>query len=118
AQGLGDHDAPRAVNGSSHAINLPSQSAAGSWRCITFFPALCRRWTVPGPGAFFLWSAAAPQYAQAVTFTRTFTGLAQVARAVRPAGFIGEGWRTSRSKILDNAMIGFCKLNKIAPVHT
>jgi hypothetical protein len=76
-------------------------------------PPMDRAWT----GAFFLWSAAAPQYAQTATFTRTFTGLAQVARAVHPAGFIGEGWRTSGSKILDNAMIGYCKLNKIAPVH-
>ena len=73
-----------------------------------------RAWT----GAFFLWSSAAPQYAQAATFTRTFTGLAQVARAVGPAGFIGEGWRTSESKILDNAIIGYCMLNTIAPAHT
>lgn len=73
-----------------------------------------RAWT----GAFFLWSAAAPQNAQAATFTRTFTGLAQVARAVKPAGYIGQGWRTSRSKVLDNAVIGYCKLNKITPAGT
>lgn len=77
-------------------------------------PPMDRAWT----GAFFLWSSAAPQYAQAATFSRTFTGLAQVARAVGPAGFIGEGWRTSESKILDNAIIGYCKLNTIAPAHT
>ena len=70
-----------------------------------------RAWT----GAFFLWSAAAPQNAQAATFARTFTGLAQVARAVKPAGYTGGGWCTSRSKILDNAVTGYCKLNNIAP---
>jgi hypothetical protein len=74
-------------------------------------PPMDRAWT----GASVLWSAAAPQNAQAATFARTFTGLAQVARAVKPAGYAGGGWRTSRSKILDNAVIGYCKLNNIAP---
>jgi hypothetical protein len=68
-----------------------------------------RAWT----GAFFLWSAAAPQYAQPTTFARTFTGLAEVARAVKPSEYTGKGWRTSRSKVLDNAIIGYCKLNGI-----
>jgi hypothetical protein len=77
-------------------------------------PPMDRAWT----GAFFLWSAAAPQNTQAATFTRTFTGLAQVACAVKPAGYIGQGWRTSRSKVLDNAVIGYCKLNKIPPAGT
>jgi hypothetical protein len=74
-------------------------------------PPMDRAWT----GAFFLWSAAAPQNAQAATFARTFTGLAQVARAVEPAGWVGAGWRTSPSKVLDNAVIGYCKLNEIRP---
>jgi hypothetical protein len=77
-------------------------------------PPMDRAWT----GAFFFWSAAAPQTAQAAVFTRTFTGLAQVARAVRPADYIGRGWRTSRSKVLDNAIIGYCKLNEITPTRT
>lgn len=77
-------------------------------------PPMDRAWT----GAFFLWSAAAPQNGQAATFTRTFTGLAQVARAVKPARYIGQGWRTSRSKVLDNAVIGYCKLKNITPAAT
>jgi hypothetical protein len=77
-------------------------------------PPMDRAWT----GAFFLWSASAPQVAQAAVFSRTFTGLAQVARAVKPAGYVGKGWRTSRSKVLDNAIIGYCKLNEITPVRT
>jgi hypothetical protein len=37
----------------------------------------------------------------------TFTGLAQ---QVHPGQYVtGSGWRTSRTKILDNALIGFCK---------
>jgi hypothetical protein len=77
-------------------------------------PPMDRAWT----GAFFLWSAAAPQNAQPATFTRTFAGLAQVARAVKPDRYIGKDWRTSRSKILDNAIIGYCQLNKISPAGT
>lgn len=77
-------------------------------------PPMDRAWT----GAFFLWSATAPQYAQPATFARTFTGLAQVARDVRSAGYIGGGWRTSRSKVLDNAVIGYCLLKQIPPVRT
>ena len=77
-------------------------------------PPMDRAWT----GAFFRWSAAAPQYAQATTFTRTFTGFAQVAQAVRPAEFVGGGWRTSRTKVLDNAAIGYCKIHKIEPTRT
>jgi hypothetical protein len=52
------------------------------------------------------------------TVARAFTGLAQIARAVEPAGYVGEGWRTSRSKVLDNAAIGYSKLNKIRPAGT
>lgn len=74
-------------------------------------PPMDRAWT----GAFFRWSAAAPQYAQAATFIRTFTGFAQTAQAVSPAQFVGGGWRTSKTKVLDNAVIGCCKLHKIQP---
>jgi hypothetical protein len=36
---------------------------------------------------------------------------AAVARRVQPQQYVtGQGWRTSRTKILDNALIGFCKL--------
>lgn len=77
-------------------------------------PPMDRAWT----GAFFRWSTAAPQYAQATTFTRTFTGFAQIAQAARPAEFVGGGWRTSRTKVLDNAVIGYCKIHNIEPNRT
>lgn len=32
----------------------------------------------------------------------------QVAQETRPMRYIGTGWRTSRTKILDNALVGFC----------
>ncbi|MHB1595846.1 MAG: DUF7669 domain-containing protein [Streptosporangiaceae bacterium] len=76
-------------------------------------PPMDRAWT----GAFFRWSAAAPQSGQAATFEYTFNGLASIARAAQPACHVGGGWRTSPSKVLDNAIIGYCAINKIPPVR-
>lgn len=45
------------------------------------------------------------------TFRRVFGHFAGLARRVQPERFVtGERWRTSRTKILDNALIGFCRL--------
>jgi hypothetical protein len=77
-------------------------------------PPMDRAWT----GAFFRWSAAAPQYAQAATFKRTFASFAQIAQATEPGRYVARGWRTSTTKILDNAVIGYCKINDIHPVRT
>lgn len=63
-------------------------------------PQMDRAWT----GAFFPWPVTTPRSAQAGTLTRALTGLGRVARSTRPAGFIGQGWHTSRTKVLDNAI--------------
>jgi hypothetical protein len=45
------------------------------------------------------------------TFRRVHGQLASVARQVQPAQYVtGHGWRTSQTKMLDNALIGFCKV--------
>jgi hypothetical protein len=45
------------------------------------------------------------------TFQRVYSQLANVARQVQLGQYVtGQGWRTSRTKILDNALIGFCKV--------
>jgi hypothetical protein len=50
-------------------------------------------------------------------FTRVYGQLAALARQVHPQQYVtGEGWRTSRTKILDNALIGFCKLELTEPL--
>jgi hypothetical protein len=76
-------------------------------------PPMDRAWT----GAFFLWSATAPQHAQAATFKRTFASFARIARDVGPNQYVGTGWRTSRTKVLDNALIDYCKINNISPAR-
>jgi hypothetical protein len=76
-------------------------------------PPMDRAWT----GAFFLWSAAAPQSGQRRTFLRTFDRLAVIARSAEPSQYVGGGWRTSISKVVDNAIIGYCKIHGIRPVR-
>lgn len=73
-------------------------------------PPMDRAWT----GAFFLWSMGAPEYERS-TFIRTFSSFAKIAQATDPSNFVGEEWRTSLTKVLDNAIIGYCKLHGIAP---
>lgn len=66
-------------------------------------PPMDRAWT----GRFFAWSLADAQYAQWRTFRRTYRGFVTIARATDPRAYIGVGWRTSRTKIIDNAIIGY-----------
>ncbi|HUW86838.1 MAG TPA: hypothetical protein VMW30_00455 [Candidatus Paceibacterota bacterium] len=73
-------------------------------------PPMDRAWT----GAFFQWSMGAPAYERS-TFIRTFRSFAEIAQATDPSEFVGEEWRTSLTKVLDNAIIGYCKLHDIAP---
>lgn len=68
-----------------------------------------RAWT----GLFFGWTAADPQDNQERTFTRTFEAYARVARLVQPSNYVGAGWRTSATKVLDNAMIGYCLAHRL-----
>lgn len=81
-------------------------------------PDLCRPRTAHGPGRSFPGQPQHPRTRRRRPSPRTFTGLAQVARAVKPAEFTGQGWPTSRSKVLDNAIIGYCMLNEIACIGT
>jgi hypothetical protein len=71
-------------------------------------PPMDRAWT----GKFFRFHL--PEWqdpsSQRRIFGVAFNHIAGVARSARPAQYVtGEGWRTSRTKILDNALIGFCK---------
>lgn len=72
-------------------------------------PPMDRAWT----GAFFGWSVLDPQNNQSGIMAEAFTALAEVARATQPSRLVGPGWRTSATKVLDNALIGYCKLHGI-----
>lgn len=72
-------------------------------------PPMDRAWT----GAFFRWSVLDPQNNQSRIFGEAFEAFAEIARASQPSRLVGEGWRTSSTKVLDNALIGYCKLQGI-----
>lgn len=84
-------------------------------------PPFDRQWT----GTFFGYHPPEwqPLSGQRMIFTRIHQGLAGVAHDVHPSCYVtGDGWRTSRSKILDNAVIAFCQLDQqgrsTAPART
>lgn len=71
-------------------------------------PPMGRRWT----GRFFQFHL--PEWqdprSQRRIFTLAYQQFVDVARQVQPQQYVtGRGWRTCRTKIIDNAVIGFCK---------
>jgi hypothetical protein len=74
-------------------------------------PPMDRRWT----GAFFGWWPADPQTRQTAIFTEAYRSFVEVARATNPSRSVGAGWRTSSTKVLDNAVVAYCQLHDIRP---
>lgn len=70
-------------------------------------PPMDRAWT----GAFFGWSTLDPQNNQTVIFREAFSAFVEIAGVTHPSRFVGAGWRTSSTKVLDNALIGYGKLH-------
>ncbi len=62
-----------------------------------------RRYT----GDFFEWNDTEFQTRQHHLFEVAFENFVDVARAVNPVQYVGNGWHTSRTKVLDNAVVGF-----------
>lgn len=62
---------------------------------------------------FFGWHGSEFQYQQARLFRHAFGQFATIARATNPARYVGEGWRTSRTKVIDNALVAFCRVEKL-----
>ena len=61
--------------------------------------------------SFFGWSNPQFQNHPEECFKFAYQTVSGVAREVDLAKYIGAGWRTSRAKILDNAIVAFCKVN-------
>ncbi len=70
-----------------------------------------RAWT----GAFFAWNM--PEFDQRPekVFRSAYESFFDIARAVRPETYVGDGWRSSPAKIIDNGLVGFCLVNRIQP---
>lgn len=62
---------------------------------------------------FFGWHNSEFQKNSAACFRRAFQVLAHIAHAVQPERLVAGDWRTSRTKILDNAVVSFCRLHDL-----
>jgi hypothetical protein len=70
-------------------------------------PPMDRAWT----GAFFGWSTIDPQNKQTEILNEAFSAFVEIAGETHPSRLVGAGWRTSSTKVLDNALIGYCKIH-------
>ncbi|MGE5580203.1 MAG: hypothetical protein ACM3WU_09195 [Bacillota bacterium] len=53
------------------------------------------------------------QYGQKRFFEQAYRDLVWLAREVNPVQYVGYGWQILRTKVLDNALIAFCKENHL-----
>jgi len=60
-------------------------------------------------GAFFGWNNYDWQHAQPRTLRTAFETFSRVSRECAPAGYVGERWRSSATKVIDNAIVAFCR---------
>jgi NTP pyrophosphatase (non-canonical NTP hydrolase) len=64
---------------------------------------------------FFEWYGNEIQNAQKRVFERTYEAFRTLAISVNPRQYVGEGWRTSAAKILDNAIVAFMRDERSSP---
>jgi hypothetical protein len=67
---------------------------------------------------FFGWHNPEFQYNPRDCFEVIFFALAETARTVKPSRFVGEGWMSSPTKILDNAVVGYCVAHGLKSENT
>lgn len=72
-------------------------------------PPMDRRYTQ----VFFGWANPEFQYHPRECFEHAFLVFARIAREVRPSKLVGEGWRTSGPKVIDNAIVGLCLAERL-----
>ncbi len=67
---------------------------------------------------FFGWHNPEFQYNPRDCFEVIFSALAETARTVTPSRFVCEGWMSSPTKILDNAVVGYCVAHGLQSQNT
>ena len=60
---------------------------------------------------FFGWANPEFQNHPKECFEHAFRQFWEIAKVVKPEGYIGDKWRSSGPKILDNAVVAFCRVN-------
>lgn len=63
---------------------------------------------------FFMFNNQEFQNNQYTVFKQAYKTFMRIARSVKPEQYVGYGWNTSQTKVIDNAIIGYCLSNKIA----
>ena len=58
---------------------------------------------------FFAWHNPEFQYGQGAFFDHSFSAFVEIARRANPAQYVGAGWNSSRSKVIDNAIVGMLR---------
>ena len=64
-------------------------------------------------GTFFGFQGLDFQYRQDEIFYDAFERFAVIAKSVNPRQYVGSGWRTSVTKVIDNAIVAFCRIEKL-----
>lgn len=63
---------------------------------------------------FFQWANPEFQYHPEECFQFAYRKIAVVAGTVKPAQYVSRGWNSSRTKVLDNAIVALCRLKGLA----
>lgn len=89
-----------------NVVENNAKTVAGSKALHHILPELVvpmdRAWTQK----FFRWQNHEFQYDQAACFSHAFTAFVRIARKTNPKQYVGAEWHTSRTKVIDNALIG------------
>jgi hypothetical protein len=60
-------------------------------------------------GAFFGWNTHDWQAKEERSFKAAFVVFAEIARNTHPSQYVGTGWNTNPAKVIDNALVGYCR---------
>ena len=60
-------------------------------------------------GAFFGWNTHDWQKKEERLFKSAFIVFREIAQKAKPSGYIGAGWNTGPAKIIDNAIVSYCR---------
>ena len=64
-------------------------------------------------GAFFGWNTHDWQTKEERLFRSAFVVFREIARKAKPSQYVGAGWNTGPAKVVDNAIVGYCRATQL-----
>ncbi len=64
-------------------------------------------------GAFFGWNTHDWQTKEERLFKSAFVTFREIARKAKPSQYVGAGWNTGPAKVVDNAIVGYCRATQL-----